>query len=163
MIVSDAFCHSKYAQKPQNWYLANGKVLRLDFFSNIKIFEAAVRNVTYLFQRADGASNKPLRRVHEVEFGNVKLLPTNEQRLLNYRLFFPEDVQAQKFTNSTLELDEICYISVGMVVHADEKVAKGEFELSDLVAEYPDKLHTKPFVEGKHLARWLPSTKKWLE
>lgn len=63
----------------------------------------------------------------------------------------------------TIPLDHICYVSVGMVVHADEKVAKGEFELGDLVSEIKDKLHTKPFVEGKHLARWLPATRKWLE
>jgi hypothetical protein len=33
MIVSDAFCHSKYAQKPQTWFLQNARILRLDFCS----------------------------------------------------------------------------------------------------------------------------------
>jgi hypothetical protein len=50
-----------------------------------------------------------------------------------------------------------------MVVHADEKVAKGQFELDDLVSETKDKTHSKRFVEGKYLARWLPTTSKWLE
>jgi hypothetical protein len=31
------------------------------------------------------------------------------------------------------------------------------------VADERNDLHPKPFVEGKHLARWLPLTKKWLE
>ena len=35
--------------------------------------------------------------------------------------------------------------------------------MSDLVADHKDGLHPKPFVEGKHLARWLPATHKWLE
>ena len=163
LIVSDAYCHSKYAQKSQNWFLKNSRILRLDFLSKIQIFDAAVRNVTYLFQRADGSHHKPERRVHDPEFGVVSLLPTNEQRELTYRVFFLEDANFQQFSAPTVRLDEICYISVGMVVHADEKKARGEFELRDLVSDTRDEYHPKPFVEGKHLARWLPATKKWLE
>ena len=42
LIVSDAYCHSKYAQKSQDWFLQNSRILRLDFFSKIQIFDAAV-------------------------------------------------------------------------------------------------------------------------
>ena len=163
MIVSDAYCHSKYAQKSQDWFLRNSRILRLDFFSKIKIFDAGVHNVTYLFQKTDGSRQQPERRVHVPEFGVINLLPTNEQRELTYRVFFPEDTDCQSFSNPTMPLDEICYISVGMVVHADEKKARGEFELRDLVSDMRDEHHPKPFVEGKHLARWIPATNKWLE
>ena len=163
LIVSDAYCHSKYAQKSQNYFLKNSRILRLDFFSKIKIFDAGVRNITYLFQRSDGSRQKPERRVHYPEFGTVNLLPANEQRELNYRVFFPEDTDFQSFSNPTTLLDEICYISIGMVVHADEKKARGAFEMKDLVSDIRSKYHPKPFVEGKHLAKWLPTTNKWLE
>ena len=163
LIVSDAYCHSKYAQKSQNWFLKNSRILRLDFFSKIKIFDAAVRNVTYLFQRAAGSQQKPERRVHYPEFGTVNLLSTNEQRELIYRVFFPEDTDFQSLLALTATLDEICYVTKGMVVHAHERKARGEFELRDLVSDVKDGHHPKPFVEGKHLARWLPATNKWLE
>ena len=163
MIVSDAYCHSKYAQKSQNWFLQNSRILRLDFFSKIQIFEAAVRNVTYLFQKADGSHQKPERRVHDPEFGVVKSLLTDEQCKLTYRAFFPEDADLPQFSSPTVPLNKICYISVGMVVHADEKRAQGEFELKDLVADEQDERHPKSFVEGKHLERWLPAENKWLE
>ena len=163
LIVSDAYCHSKYAQKSQNWFLKNSRILRLDFLSKIKIFEAAVRNVTYLFQRAEGSQQKPERRVHDPEFGAVNLLPTNEQCELSYRVFFPEDTDLQSFSTPTVSLNELCYISVGMVVHADEKKAQGAFELRDLVSDIKDEHHPKPFVEGKNLAKWLPAENKWLE
>ena len=163
LIVSDAYCHSKYAQKSQNWFLKNSRILRLDFFSKIKIFDAAVRNVTYLFQQAEGSKQKPERRVHYPEFGAVNLLPTNEQCELTHRVFFPEDTDFQSPLVLTVTLDEICYITKGMVVHAHEKKARGEFELRDLVSDIRDEDHPKPFVEGKHLARWLPATNKWLE
>jgi len=54
MIVSDAFCHAKYAQKSQNWFLKHSRVLRLDFCSEVKIFTAAVHNIIYFFQKAVG-------------------------------------------------------------------------------------------------------------
>lgn len=163
LIVSDAYCHSKYAQKSQNWFLKNARVLRLDFCSKLQIFEAAVHNLIYFFQNADGANNCPERRVHETVFGQVSLLPTDKQPKLTYRAFFPESETAQSFSCKFITLDQICYISVGMVVHADEKVAKGVFELEDLVSEQRDSRHSKPFVEGKNLGRWLPIKNNWLE
>jgi len=163
MIVSDAFCHSKYALKPQEWFLKNACVRRLDFFSRIQIFDAAVRNITYLFQKADGAQNRPKRRLHDPEFGVVRQLPTDAQANLTFRVFFPEDAENNSFSGPTIPLAEICYITKGMVVHADEKVAQGAFQMEDLVAEAQDEIHPKPFVEGKHLDRWLPADRKWLE
>ncbi len=163
LIVSDAFCHAKYAQKPQNWFLQHARILRLDFCSGLQIFDAAVHNLIYFFQKADGARNVPKRRVHLEEFGNVSLLPSDEQSKLTYRAFFPEDREARMVSVPAKSLGEICYISVGMVVHADEKVAQGAFELEDLVSDRRDATHPCRFVEGKHLEKWLPSTNKWLE
>ena len=51
LIVSDAYCHSKYAQKSQNYFLKNSRILRLDFFSKIKIFDAGVRTLPICFKR----------------------------------------------------------------------------------------------------------------
>ena len=163
LIVSDAYCHSKYAQRSQEWFLNNSRILGLDFFSKIQIFDAGVRNITYFFQRVDGKNWKPERRVHEPEFGEVKFLPTDEQRNLTHRAFFPEDNEAQDFSGKTLPLDQICYVTTGMEVQADEKKQQGAFTVKDLMSDVKDEVHPKPFVEGKHLDRWLPATHKWLE
>lgn len=163
MIVSDAYCHSKYACKSQEWFLKNSRILRLDFLSKIKVFEAGVHNIVYFFQKADGSRNKPARRVHELEFGHVIILPTDEQRNLTYRTFFPEGRSNKDFSSPTVLLSDICYSTKGMVVHADERIAQGAFEMKDLVSDYKDNIHSKPFVEGKHLDVWLPSMHKWLE
>lgn len=160
MIVSDAYCHSKYAEKSQKWFLENAKILRLDFLSEIKIFDAAVRNITFFFQKANGDNNVPERRLHKPEFGKVALLTTDKQDLLDNRAFFPGET---KVILNGIRIEQICYISKGMVVNADEKIAQGAFELHDLVSDNKDKIHQKPFVEGKHLAKWLPLFHKWLE
>jgi hypothetical protein len=163
MIVSDAYCHSKYAQKSQNWFLKNSRVLRLDFCAELKIFDAAVHNVIYFFQQANGTQHTPERRVHREVFGNITLLPSDAQEKLTHRAFFPEGAAAQAFSCKTLYLDRICYISVGMVVNADEKSAKGAFLTGDLISPIKDNLHPKAFVEGKNLSKWIFSENSWLE
>ena len=162
-IVSDAFCQSKYAQKAQNWYLKNAAVLRLDFFSKIQIFDAAVRNVTFFFQRADGQMNKPERRVHAPEFGKVTTLGSDEQPKLTYRAFFPEENDTRGFRNPTLELTEISYVSFGCRPNSDERVARGEFVVADLLADRKDRDHPKPYIEAKEMGRWVYEQSRWLE
>jgi adenine-specific DNA-methyltransferase len=163
MIVSDAFCHSKYAQKAQNWLLQHARILRLDFCAELKIFDAAVHNVITILQNAPGATWKPDRRVHKETFGNVTLLPTDEQQNLTYRAFFPEDGQSTAFGKACLLLDRICYVSYGLRPNSDEKDAKGEFTTADVVSEKRDAVHCKPYVEGKHLAPWLALNNLWIE
>jgi len=163
-IVSDAYCHSKYAIKSQKWFLENSRILRIDFLSELQLFDAAVKNVLFFFQKADGKDNTPERRVHTGEFGRASLLPAKKQSDSGHRVFFPQDEKMEAaFSCATVRLDEICYVSVGMVAHADEKICKGEFKLEDLVVERRDAKHPKRFVEGKHLERWMPATHKWIE
>ncbi len=165
LIVSDAYCHAKYAQKSQNWILENGKVLRLDFCSRVPLFgSVGVRNTIFLFQNTDGSENKPERRLHVEEFGKVKKLSTDEQQKLTHRTFFAEDPTIQQFTVQTTTLDKICYISSGMEVQANEKQAQGAFGVKDVVSNVKDATHPEPYIEGKHIKeRWLQIENKWLE
>ena len=162
LIVSDAFGHAKYALKAREWFLRNALVERIDFFSRIKIFDAAVHNLSYLFRKADGRENEPLRCLHEPEFGTVTPLSTGMQKDLDERAFFPEDLYCPP-PAPTVRLADLCYVSVGMVVHAHERHAPGAFTLEDVVSDRKDGRHPKPFVEGKHLDRWLPAANRWLE
>ena len=162
MIVSDAYCHARYARRSQDWFLAKSRIVRLDFFGKIQIFEAGVRNIVYLFQKSDGQHNKPERRVHNPEFGIVELLPTNEQRNLSHRVFFPEDAQLQEVSASTVRLAEICYISYGLRP-SSKPGARETFVTDDITSEVQDKVHPKRYVDGKHLDAWLPNTHLWIE
>jgi len=128
----------------------------------LQIFEAAVHNVIPFFEKADGTDHTPLRRLHKEKFGNVTELPSDTQKNLTYRAFFPETEQTETSV-SGLSLGRICYVSVGMVVHANEKICQGAFEMIDLESDKCDAIHSRRFVEGKHLDTWLPSTHKYLE
>jgi hypothetical protein len=163
MIVSDAYCHSKYAQKSQNWFLKNSRILRLDFFSKIKIFEAGVHNITFLFQKIDDASNRPERRVHDPEFGAVKILKSDEQRKLSYRVFFPEDTVLDTISVPTVSLNDICYISFGCRPNSNEKIARGQFVAKDLISYTKDTNHPKAYIEAKDVKKWSYHQTRWLE
>ena len=162
LIVSDAFCHSKYAQKPQKWFLQHARILRLDFCKDLQIFDAAVHNLIYFFQKADGAQNVPERRVHKEEFGNIKVLPSDEQHKLTYRTFFPEE-QGASFARTTRSLSEICYVSYGLAASSDEKLYKGEFVTEDVVQDHQDRTHPKRYIEGKNIRQWFTLFHRFLE
>lgn len=164
-ITSDAYCHAKYAQRSQEWFLKNALVRRLDFVSNLQIFKAGVRNVLFCYRRADGKDNVPLRIRHEGEFGSIISLPSLPQNEATHRLFQPDSHErtVDHDREQTVPLGKICYISKGAVVHADEKEHLGEFKLEDLVQDYPDKKHPKVFVEGKDLARWVIKRIRYIE
>ena len=163
LIVSDAFCHAKYARKAREWYLQNALVERIDFYSKIKVFDAAVRNVSYVFRHRRGLDNTPLRRVHEGEFGHVNELSSDLQRASSERCFFPEESDWEEPTVRTVPLSSIFYVSVGMVVNSHEAKSDVAFKLKDLVAFKRDKRHPKMFAQGKHLSRWISSRSAWLE
>ncbi|WP_408998068.1 Eco57I restriction-modification methylase domain-containing protein [Syntrophus buswellii] len=164
MIVSDAYCHAKYARKSQEWFLKNSAVTGIDFIGSLDVFdEASVHNVICFFEKRDGNSNRPLRRLHKGEFGKVRLLPTDEQERLSYRVFFPEDKDQINLPNVTIAIGDICYISFGCRPNSDEKMARGKFKVADLLSTANDLHHPKAYIEAKDVHRWSYNQNRWLE
>ena len=60
-------------------------------------------------------------------------------------------------------LGDYCYISIGMVLNADEKIAKGEFTKDDLISDTQDKIHCKQYVEAKNIERYAIARIRYLE
>ena len=60
-------------------------------------------------------------------------------------------------------LGDYCYISVGMVLNADEKTAKGEFKKDDLISEKKDRIHCRKYIEAKDFTRYSVNRVRYLE
>jgi hypothetical protein len=163
LITSDAYCHAKYAQKSQEWFLRHARVDRVDFLGDLQVFEAAVRNVIFFYTHTDGSANVPERRLHKGAFGNVTLLPSDKQSKLTSRAFFPETKTVCEFTALILPIESICYVSFGCRPNSDEKHAKGLFVASDLVSSVKDKDHPKRYIEAKDIDKWSYQQSRWLE
>ncbi len=163
-IISDAYMHSKYSIKSQDFFLNQAKINRIDFCSNLKIFEAGIKNIIVEFQKAVGINNIPRRIKHFNSFGNFEILKSGRQKDIGNNLF-KQDFQFKSdfhFTNCIL-WKEICYVSVGMVLNADEITAKGEFEKSDLISDKRDDIHSKKYIEAKWIEKYLLKITKYLE
>lgn len=62
-----------------------------------------------------------------------------------------------------LTLGDLCYISKGMVLNADERTAKGKFRKGDLVRDAQDDVHCRAYVEAKDIGRYTVRRVRYLE
>jgi len=60
-------------------------------------------------------------------------------------------------------LGDFCYLSVGMVLNADEKTAKGEFTKDELISEYKDTTHSREYIEAKDIDKFVVKRVRYLE
>ena len=60
-------------------------------------------------------------------------------------------------------LGDFCYVSYGMELHANEKIAKGKFVKADLISNVMDEIHPKKYIEGKDISRYLVNRVRYLE
>ena len=75
---------------------------------------------------------------------------------------FRQETQTS-FTGRLLPLEAICYLSVGMVLNADDKRFKGAFVKDDLISETKDSSHPEPYLEGKDLDTYEIENVRYLE
>jgi adenine-specific DNA-methyltransferase len=163
-IIPDSFTKSKYAIKSQQYFIENTTISRIDFCSNIKIFEASVKNIIIQIQNHKNPDHKPMRINHTDTFGNSDILPTEKQSLTSINIFHPSiDDKPLGNHKNTLNWGSICYVSKGIVPQSDEKKYKGEFKKNDLISSYKDRTHPKPYTEGKWIKRFVIEKTMFLE
>ena len=60
-------------------------------------------------------------------------------------------------------LGDFCYISVGMVVNANEKNAQGAFKKEDLISDSYDAIHCRKYIEAKDIDKFQVKRVRYLE
>lgn len=168
-IVSDAYNAEEYTKKSHEFFLSETCVERLDFCTEIPLFRAGVTNTILHFNKTPPTpSHRPKRfrrwgeKADEFE-DDLQFLSIAPQIEFGINLFKPDGSRSFGEIDGYMPLERICYISKGMVVHADDRRHKGEFRLEDLVSENKDAMHNTPFVEGKNLAKWVIRKHQWIE
>ncbi|MBE9501299.1 MAG: Eco57I restriction-modification methylase domain-containing protein [Chloroflexi bacterium] len=169
-IISDAYNAAKYAQKSHEFFLNNACINRIDFCTDIPLFEAGINNTIVHFSKAvPDATHQPIRVRRWGEAGenfdqNTEVLPSAIQNQFGTAMFRSKStsVKLPHYTNYP-ELSKVCYISKGMVVHANERICRGAFKCAALISPVQDRLHPKPFVLGRDLMRWVTGNVRYLE
>jgi len=162
-IISDAYMSAKYAKLSQEYFITNSTINRIDFLSELRIFDAAVKNIILQIQTSKNPQNIPLRLVHKGEFGNFTQLEKKTQEELGVNVFKPYSTTAIIPNINAMSWGEICYVSVGMVLNAHEEICKGSFTKDDLISDTWDEIHSKEYLEAKWIEKYHCVTTKYLE
>jgi len=97
-------------------------------------------------------------------FENQSVLDSKPQDVLMDKTYLA-DIEPNEYGNwdNTFNWENICYVSVGMVLQANELLNKGEFIKEDLIADTKDKIHSKKYVEAKWIKKYDIEKYKYLE
>ncbi|MCG2725833.1 MAG: Eco57I restriction-modification methylase domain-containing protein, partial [Elusimicrobia bacterium] len=163
-IIPDAYMSSKYAEKSHEYFLQNATISRINFCSDLKIFEAAVRNIIIEFTKNTNPDYIPLRIRHKDTWDNLIFLPSKKQLEMGENTFkLDSENKIIGDLSNTLIWVEICYVSKGMVLNSDEKQYKNEFQKIDLISETKDEIHSKLYIEAKWIKKYFIEKVKYLE
>lgn len=163
-IIPDAYMSSKYSLKSHKYFLEKSTISRINFCSELQIFDAAVKNIIIEFKNSIIQSNIPKRFKHVLEWNNFYPIPSISQTELGESCFKEEIKNEMKGNiSNSFCWGEICYVSYGLRPSSDERFWKGEFKKEDLISDKKDKIHPKAYVEGKWIEKYKIEQIKYLE
>jgi hypothetical protein len=175
-IVSDAYQTEEYGRLSREYLLADTTIESLTFAPDVRFFEEAqVHNLIYAVSRGAPSKGHKVKRYKTVaptlRSKDLKTLPALSQAKWGEQIFRPEFEGDEGLDFSEcIELGKICYISKGMVLHSRpefDTVVGGKrqkfFVKDDLLAEHPDEIHSKRYVEGSDMGRYVLRKIFWLE
>jgi adenine-specific DNA-methyltransferase len=163
-IVSESIASSKYTFKLQDWLIKNYKIYKLNYFENIEVFKGVgvVPLISHIHKI--GCNKYEIEKIiHNTNFAELNITRIFIDKDTDRAIVFKKKFKRFDTQVESELLGNICYISVGMVINADEKKIKGEFVKDDLLSDVKDKIHPKQIVEGKDLKAYLIERKKYFE
>lgn len=164
MIVPYPLTNQIYAQKLRDMFVAKYNLLEVVDLNDVKIFEATVQNCIPFVKKSKSKGRTIISNMVNGQISHIFIQPheklvQNDAGVWNLTM---EERNANAHVNMHV-LGDYCYISVGMVLNADEKVAKGEFVKKDLISETYDTIHCKQYIEGKDIDSYVIKRIRYLE
>lgn len=166
MIVPYPLNTQLYAQKSRKMLLDEFSLYEVSDLKGTKVFEdAAVTSTIFFVQKTK--REQPIT-ISKIKDGTLQPAYTKDQySILQDKKTYVWNLDSTTKRTTRHEglniLGDFCYVSVGMVLNADENVAKGEFVKDDLISEVKDDIHCKEYVEGKDLERYFIKRVRYLE
>jgi type I restriction enzyme M protein len=170
ILTSNAIETVPYAESLRLHLVQNTSLDEIHFLEGVKLFEdAAVFNTITIFSNEIPSPQHHVARYWHEEtpkWGSHGKTKSQSLRQSNYSV----DVFRQKLPSIQLmdgvrivPLTDVFYISVGMVLNANEKNNKGAFAMDELIFEVADDLHCAPFAGSKEVDYFGVSKVKYLE
>ncbi|MDS3861327.1 N-6 DNA methylase [Thermosynechococcaceae cyanobacterium BACA0444] len=162
IIISDAYKVASYAEKSREMLSSLLTITQVDFFEQVKLFaDADVFNIIIIGQNRTPKTNfKVHRHWHYKSFGILKSDQVSQVGL-GEKIFRTGAVEIN--ADNTILLNEIVYISKGMVLNCHEKKFPNEFVKDDLISDVQDLKHPVPYIEGKDISDYQINRIRYLE
>ena len=158
MIVPYPLTNQLYAQKCRQMLINEYNLTGVVDCSETKVFEDAVVQsciFTVKQQKPQGKVDVLKNENTEIQFVFTKnysdLIQDEKNCVWNLT---QEKREANRHVDMHV-LGDYCYISEGMKLNADEKIARGEFVKEDLISIVKDDIHSREYIEGKDIERYI--------
>lgn len=167
MIVPYPLTNQKYGKKLRKMIAEEYRLLEIADLNGTKIFEnATVSNCIPFIQNSQPKGELRITQIFEDKSIREVLSKSPEalkQDNKNYVWNLTEEERTgNRFANMNV-LGDFCYISVGMVVNANEKDAKGAFKKEDLISDSYDTIHCRKYIEAKDIDKYQVKRVRYLE
>ena len=167
MIVPYPLSNQKYAKKLRKLITEKTRILEIADLNGTKIFEnATVSNCIPIIRKDKPAESLSIIHINDNRQFFLALNKLVSELVQDEKTYVwnlsNEQRQGQRFPNMNV-LGDYCYISVGMVLNADEKTAKGEFSKDDLISDVQDEIHSRKYIEAKDIDKYEVRHVRYLE
>lgn len=168
MIVPYPLTNQTYGKKLRELIVSRHELFELCDLNGTKIFDnATVSNCIPFIRKSSSPTtetiishiheNKTIQQTFKKDVDT--LVPDKKTAVWNV-----EEITPETDRHSDLHvLGDYCYISVGMVLNADEKTAKGEFKKEDLISLTQDETHCRKYIEAKDIEKYAIKRVRYLE
>jgi len=166
MIIPYPFVNQMYAKVLRRFILEKYNLVSITDLSSKKIFkDASVVNCIYVISNSKGVNKVDIRTINNSYKINKSTTKTYNELIQNKNTFvwnIKKEVKIN-FDIASNKLGDICFISKGLVLNADEKKAKGEFKKKDLISDSQTEINNKRYIEAKDIDRYIINRIRWLE
>ncbi len=166
MIIPYPFMNQMYAKVLRRFILEKYNLVSISDLSPNKIFkDASVVNCIYVISNSKGVNKVDINIINN-NYKIHKLTTKTYDELMQNKNTSVWDIKKEvkiNFDTDSNKLGDICFISIGMVLNADEKKAKGEFQKKDLISNSQTEINNKRYIEAKDIDRYIINRIHWLE
>lgn len=157
LLVSASIEDASFAEAIRNRLLQH-TLLEVAHLNGKELFpDAVVDNTILVVQKASPPEGHQVLRRHFSGKPGASG-PEKEERVSQKGFAFSR-VGTLAVGKGCVPLGDICYVSKGMVLHAED----GSFRLEDLLSKVRDPRHPRPYVNGELIDHFAPEGLLWLE
>ena len=167
MIVPYPLTNQKYGKKLRKMIIEEYRLLEIADLNGTKIFEnATVSNCIPFIQNSSPKGELRITQIYADKTFR-KVLNKSPETLKQDENKYVWNLTSEKRDGNRYAdmnvLGDFCYISVGMVINADEKKAKGVFKKKDLICDIYDDIHCRKYIEAKDIDKYQVKRIHYLE